>query len=399
VLETNGIKSWVREKAVEQILDYHYEEQAMEELGECLDQINYKVISPSYRRTLMNYYMACNRMEDAYFGIELYGSDLVDTEQLYLLTCVGLYLHKGQKDELLLIMAHRTFINGKYNDEVLHYLEKYLEGRLFDLLVLWEVLKKKNLDTVEYEEKLIEQMLFTGESDERMLDVLLSYLSKKENNALMEALMELYCQSCFFSGRKLPDSFFTLLDRQAKTGNPLSVPAMLSYLQWKAQTGFEPVEEERIRIRGYLKQLCAKGIVFTFYEAFEEIFSLPPIFVELTWISYYGKPERKTEAEFIIQNDKNYIRQQTVALAEVYPGFYFGSIFLFDEEKGKVYVSQEEENTVEKMVRMEQFDTGISWSRKEILNRMKEEKLQAGFMGKHYDETLLELKEQLFMLP
>ena len=33
VLETGGMKNWMREKAVEQILNYHYEEKAIEDLN------------------------------------------------------------------------------------------------------------------------------------------------------------------------------------------------------------------------------------------------------------------------------------------------------------------------------------------------------------------------------
>ena len=44
VLETSGMKSWVREKAVEQILDHHFEEKAMEELDLSLIHISLDIL-------------------------------------------------------------------------------------------------------------------------------------------------------------------------------------------------------------------------------------------------------------------------------------------------------------------------------------------------------------------
>lgn len=398
ILETGGMKNWMREKAVEQILDYHYEEKDMEDLNRCLDQINYKVISPSYRRTLMNYYMACNRMEDAYFGIELYGSDLVDAGQLYLLTCVGLYLHKDKKDDLLLVMAHRTFMNGKYNKEIVLYLREHLEGRLFDLLALWEVLKTEKLDTVEYEEKLLHQMLFTGESDERMLDVLLSYLSKTENDDLTASMLDLYSTYYFLGKKKVPDSFFVILESQAVQGNNLSLVGKLSYLSQKAKTGVK--KEEQKKVTEYLEELCRMSIVFPFYEAFEEFFTLPPLLREMTFLFYPGEIKDGQTLNLTVVNGQGRKRQESILMEKPGPGFYFGGTYLLEDETISVQTEAGEERIKEHQSPLEIFRLKgrMENSRRSLLHRMEEHKSEARTLLREYEEVLARMDEQLFIL-
>lgn len=396
VLETSGMKNWMREKAVEQILDYHYEEQAMEDLKKCLNQINYKVISPSYRRTLMNYYMACDQMEDAYFGVELYGSDLIDPEQLYLLTCVGLYLSKGEKDDLLLIMAHRTFINKRYNDEILLYLRQYFEGRIFDHLTLWEVLKEKNLDTVEYEEKILSQIVFTGESDERVLDVLLSYLEQKENDDLTVSLLDVYSSYYFIDRKKVPESFFLILEKQISKESGLSLMGKLAYLKWKASS--EVKQEERTGIKKMLAEFCSQSVVFGFFEAFYEFFMVPSLLKEMTWFTYLGEEEKETKLYFTIQNEQGRIRQEAAVMKQLCPGFYFGGVFLLENEEAKIFVSQDGEEKQGGEIRKEKIKGRISGSRRSILADMEKQKANGRQMLNQYEAALLRMEEQLTVL-
>lgn len=396
VLETSGMKGWMREKAVEQILDYHYQEQALEDLKKCLNQINYKVIRPSYRRTLMNYYMACDQMEDAYFGIELYGSDLVDMQQLYLLTCVGLYLSKGEKDELLITMAHRTFMNHRYNDEILVYLRQYFEGRIFDHLELWEVLKEKNLDTVEYEEKILTQILFTGERDERILDVLLSYLNQKEDDNLTVSMLDIYSIYYFLERKKVPESFFLILNQQMAKKNPLSFMSKLAYLKWKASVSIEP--EEKTGIKQILEDFCSQGIVFGFFESFREFFSIPALLREMTWFTYLGETDQETKLSLAIQNRNGQIRQETIPMRQLCSGFYFGGLFLLEGETYKVFAIQDQEQKTDGKIQTETIKECVAGSRKRILGEIEKQKDGSRQKMNQYEAALLRMEEQLTVL-
>lgn len=389
------IKKWIApfEKSMERKMDLHYEEKDMGALNECLDQINYEIITPSYRRTLMNYYMACNRMEDAYFGAELYGSDTMDASGLYLLTCVGLYLHKEEKDELLLVMAHKSFVGGKYNKEILLYLRQYFEGRSFDLMVLWQALKKEGLDTAEFEERLLSQMLFTGERDEGILDVLLSYLEKRENDDMTVSMLEIYSIYYFLGRKNVPDSYFAILDRQAGRENGLSFMSRLSYLLKKSQEGYSLSEKEQIK--KMVEALSDRQIVFNFYDAFAEFCEISPMLKEMTCFYCYAQENMEAKLSLVIENSEGAVRVETLDMEEIYTGFYYGRAFLLADEtvKEKRLFHQEEEILTN--VTLTRMKTPEEGSRLFVLTLMEKKKATAKKAMEQYNSLLTRMQEQL----
>lgn len=384
------------EKSLEKTLELHYEEKNMRALSECLDQINYRVVNPAHRRNLMNYYMACNRMEDAYFGAELYGSDMMDVSQLYLLTMVGLYLHKEEKDDLLLVMAHRSFIGGKYNKEILTYLRTYYEGRNFDLIKLWHELKKEGLDTVEYEERVLNQITFTGEREEGMLDVLLSYLEKRENDDLTVSMLEIYSLYYFFGRKNVPKSYFSILDRQAARENGLSFISKLAYLLRKATEGY--ALEERTCIKTFVKSFCEKHMVFDFFDAFESFVDISPILKEMTGFYCYSEEGKELKLSVVIENQQKVLRVKTTQMEEMSAGFYYGQVYLLADEviKEKRVFCQEEEMAV--VVIQNQMQKPVKNSRRQILAMMDTEKRKAGKTLEEYETLLSRMDEQLIIL-
>lgn len=367
---------------------------SVHDMQEYLEQADYQTVAPMYRRALMNYYIEQGRMEDAYFGAELYGSDLMEGNQLYLLTCVGLYLHKEEKDDLLLTMAHRSFLKKKYNKEVLLYLREHFEGRNFDLLALWEVLKREGLDTAEYEEATLNQLLMTGDREEQMLDILLSYLEKKDNDTLTESMLEIYSIYYFMGRKNMPESYFTILERQAKRENGLSFVSTLSYLLRKAEKGYEL--EERDHIRSLVEELSKKQMVFGFFDKFDTFVSIPPLWKEMTGFYYIGKEGETGQISLETSEKEGMIRRKNVRMEEVSPGFYYGKALLLPGEVVKeraLFLGNQE---IRDGIFQTKMKTKVKGSRWTILQQMEQEGTKEQL--EQYDRVLGRMEEQLRIL-
>jgi len=191
-----------------------------------------------------------------------------------MLTCVGLHLHKDQKDDLLLTMAYRCFINRRYNKDILIYLRTHFEGRIFDFHDLWTVLKKEGLLTVQFEEKILRQIRFVGSKEERLFSVLLSYMEKDGDMELAESLLEEYSRECLMqnlngsyeNGKTVPEGYVDALGRLAGKECLSRVLNCLSYLYFKAERGYK--ETEKIKIHRLVRDFCRQGVVFPFFQRF-----------------------------------------------------------------------------------------------------------------------------------
>ena len=68
---------WLKNRAVEQLLLYYQKHQEKEELARWLDRVDYSNVEADFRKTLMDFFMEVGMIENAFFGIELYGCNIM----------------------------------------------------------------------------------------------------------------------------------------------------------------------------------------------------------------------------------------------------------------------------------------------------------------------------------
>ena len=87
---------WMQVEAVEKMLVYYENHQDKRNLARWLGKIDYSNISTEFRKTLMDYYMEVGMMEDAFFGIELYGCDIMGAAKILRLASFGALCYQGK---------------------------------------------------------------------------------------------------------------------------------------------------------------------------------------------------------------------------------------------------------------------------------------------------------------
>ena len=105
---------WIQTEAVEKLLTYYENHQEKRSLARWLGKIDYSNISVEFRKTLMDYYMEVGMMEEAFFGIELYGCDIMGSAKILRLASFGAQYYQGKKDEETLFLS----VCGIYSKEV-----------------------------------------------------------------------------------------------------------------------------------------------------------------------------------------------------------------------------------------------------------------------------------------
>ena len=133
-----------------------------EELARWLDRVDYSNVEADFRKTLMDFYMEVGMIENAFFGIELYGCNIMGAVKRLRLASFGVACNENKMDETTLYLAYSAFVSKKYNRDTLSYLMEHFEGELEDLLLIWERSRKFGLETTALEERMLRQSMFTG---------------------------------------------------------------------------------------------------------------------------------------------------------------------------------------------------------------------------------------------
>jgi hypothetical protein len=258
------------------------------------------------------------------------------------------------------------------------------------------------METEEYEKKILHQMLFTGEGDERVFGVLLSYLSKTENDEMAVDMLDFYSEDYFLEKEKAPESYKTILAQQVAKKSPLSMMTRLSYLSQKAEN--PPEEEEKENIVLFLADLCRKNIVFPFFEAFDSFYEIPSMLREMTFFTWKNPKKDREVLTLTVTDGQGRSRLETVMMESVSPGYAFGSAYLLKDEKFSIQIGEmapeQKETPKEREENLETFTLSkeVKNSRRNLLYRMEQEKGKAGRMRAEYEQVLARMEEELVIL-
>ena len=309
------------------------------------------------------------------------------------------WIFKEEKDVVLLQKAYSHFVYGTYHRDMLLYLRTYMESRVFDLLELWNVLKKEAMLTAEFEKRVLDQIAFVGSKDERMLDVLKSYLLKEEDNELAERMLLQYSDSYLLNGLnknqnvkvRIPEQYFGVLEQQAEKDHLHHIKNRLSYLLYKANAGYR--EKEQQIIRNMIREFCQKEIVFPYFQRFEKLVSIPSLWKESVFF-WFTAEEKQEYVLNVVSGFGEECRKMTVAMREIASGFYYGVSYIPCFER----ILQMSASDYDGNISVAKMNEYLPGSRSHLLFKMTEEKNMAASWMTDYEKIMERMKEQLKFL-
>ena len=321
--------TWMQVRALEKLLVYFENHQNKTELGRWLEKVDYSHISEGFRKTLMDYYMEIGMTENTFFGIELYGCSIMGAAKRLKLAVFGIQHYKGAMDETTLSLAWSAFIRKKYNRDTLTYLMQHFCGETEDLLLIWERSRKFELETTDFEKRILSQCMFTGDESDDVLPVFESFYASESDPETAWAYMEyIYGRDLERKGT-LPDKIHRLIGREIMAGHVKGDEARIYYLyhfadkrDWHARA-----KEPAVWM---IQDFLDRGLYLPVYHSYHQWFHFPVDYEELTFLTYTGESGHSMVLHYQIEGeDDSYTEKQ---LSEVLPGRYVCSMNFFRKD-------------------------------------------------------------------
>ena len=303
------------------LLKYFGDHQEKEELVRWLMRTDYKDISQGFRKQLMDYYMEAGMLENAFFGVELYGSLIMGAAKQLKLASFG--------DETVLSLAYSAFLRKKYNRDTLGYLMKKFDGELLDLLLIWERGAKMKMTTPDFEKKIIYQSMLTGSHTSGVFPVFESFYNRDPSDPLaaeyLSYLSSLELQQDF----ALPDSIHQIIGEEIRLGRIQDKRSWVNFLYHFAG---KPDQHENIKeaVRLIIRQFLDEDFYLPVYQAYRQLVSLPIEYCERTFISYQGQPGQDIILYYRIEQEEEETRERH--LLEIIPGLYVDSLHFYQSD-------------------------------------------------------------------
>lgn len=325
---------WIKEKAIEAILLYYGNHNDMEGLTKWLERTDYSAITYEFREKLIAYYLKANMVENAFFGVELYGNQCIDKKQRRILAEFGVHYYDGFEDETTLALAYDCMINKQYSVRILRYLLEYFQGEIVDYLILWSRCQEVGLETEILEERLLRQCIYTGAHHDAVYDVFEHYYAENRDSELVLPYLQ-FVEELQQDISKLPVGMMRIIGKEISSGRMASSKGRIYYLYYFARHKKEQESEKEI-IRQFISELLQKDIYLPVYHVYEYMTMLPLEYKERMFFTYKGECGCEVHLYYRLQDsDQNVV---DCKLEEILPGRYVTSLYFYQNDRVDYYL-------------------------------------------------------------
>lgn len=343
---------WIKARAIEKLLDYYERHQNKEELARWLERIDYSNVSGSFRKRLMDYYMEVGMIENAYFGIELYGCGIMGAVKRLRLAVFGVRYGEGAKEDTTLYLAYSAFMNKKYNRDTLRYLMEHFRGEMEDLLLIWERSRKFGLKTSGFEKKMLEQSMFTGNDADGLFPVFEIFYQENQGDPLVERYLSYVAEKERKGSLELPESIHVIIGQEILAERITDRESKICFLYYFA--GRDQWEEQSKDAAGkIIGEMLEDEEYLPVFHRYAQWVNLPTEYLERTFLTYHGIPDKTVILYYQVEEEKGQIRKKY--LQEILPGLYCGSMYFYQSDHVN-YRLEEEGELVEDETRL-RFET------------------------------------------
>lgn len=338
ILDTH-INEFTRLSYVCEIVRYYYSEYDGYELAEEYIDVAVDKLDCDYRRMILETYMINGCFEKALEIIRDYGVCGCNPKRV-LRTC-NYYIDRVgyEENELLLAMCTHTFLNGKYDEDVLKYLVKYFNGSTKIMLDLWKAADGFDIDRNSLDERLIIQMMFVHTYNSRFEKIFEDYYNSGARKRVLEAYIGYNSYNYFVRDTVIGDDVFRIIEHQLKHEKDVIDVAKLALLLWYSNRTMS--EEQTDLAQELLDELSSKEIVFAFFRRFKGILKLPFHVRNTMVVEYVAHPDTHVVIHYIHMGAEGNKEYATEDMKMIYDGMFVKSFVLFYGESLQYYITEE----------------------------------------------------------
>ena len=342
ISQMNGLREEVRNDCMVDLVEHYYENNQIDLLEVYLNAIDFKLLSIQNREHILNLMLHREMYDRVIEGVERFGClDTMRAEKISKLCIRGITSPWEERDRAtLLSMGVFSFVKGTIEDRTLQYLTDRYNGTTKDMYEIWKAAKEKELDTVNLEERLLAQMLFTESHMDVSFRVFVSYCSTGMNRKLIRAYFSYCAYQYFVCNKQLEVGFFELLKKESFLDK--SQICILAFLKYYSEKSYL-LEAEKTFVVHYMQKLIQKKLIFPFFKQFEGQIPLPSSILDKYYVEFRANPKHKLMIHYLCKEEEEWKQEEMI---EVGYGIFVKELILFYGEYLEFYITEETDEGV-----------------------------------------------------
>ncbi len=284
-------------------------------------------------------------IREAYEVVKRYGYEGIPVSRLLKL-CTRMILQKlFDEDDGLLHMAWRLFVEGKYDSVLLDYLCEHFNGSTDQMFRILNRSVREHIETYDMPERLLAQMMFTGET--LHIDQVFDWYAagKKTSDTVVKAYFTMKSADYFLWNMETSERVFAYLEGVMHSApDKAKIPTIYMMALTKYYSTLDTLDGERKELCGRMvEQLLNEGRVFACFRDLARLMPMPESVTDKVIVEYRGGRDESPELMVrILPEDGEFSRAE---MRKVYPGIFVHQKTLFEGEELEYRIYGREDGT------------------------------------------------------
>lgn len=304
ILREKGICAATRYELNAWLIDYYNMYYVGEDFSLCYSQLCNKGLYEEDAVKLIELCITQELYRQAYELVCEYGYSKVAPLKIFRLARHIIEMNGDDENSTLLDMCSFSFVNKTYNEEILNYLVMYYNGTNEQMYEVWKACQNFKVESLVLAERIVAQMLFTGEHNGRMTEVFCYYCSNGGRRSVIQSYVAYHAYLYFIKQKKANDIVFKVIEQFLSEGKELpdvcALALLKNYSLHVHELGREQLELAGILINGF----CRENKMFEFFKKFGEVLPVPYNIIDQTIIECYDNPKARVELHYTLGGDE-----------------------------------------------------------------------------------------------
>ena len=325
------------------LLRYFEEQDRPRDLSLLLGRLNPEDIEPGDRTEIVRYLTLQGMYEKAYEWQKQLDPDKQDPRVLLRLCSRLLDQGRYREEPEMTRLCYASVVHRKYDACILRQLTERYEGSVREMEALKAAAEGFGIDTYPLCERIMEQLLYTGQDVTERMDLLRQYVAEGGRSGLEGAFLHRCAYSGVMEGQPVHRYMIHDMLRMEKNGEPLTDLCRISVLQYfaKNRDAMDAAAEEAVKRMG--SRLLEKGIQLPALREFARLIPGAEFLQDKTFVVYYGAPEEGICLHWRLLPEKGGGGEYVSArMPHLYEGIYAMSFILFPGESLQYFITAEE---------------------------------------------------------
>ncbi len=340
VSKLDGIKDRYRLLIEKEIVDYYALNYDGDVVDTYLEEVDITYLSNSSKVKIIELAIVRGMYEKAYQMMKDFGYSNIEPGRV--MKCCSKLIEKGvEQEEELTDMVVFAYKRGKYNENTLRYICQHYNATTKEMIEVWKTCNNFECASRELDERVISQILFTGECASFIGKVFDEYCKKGASYKVKKAVLVSKAYDYFAKEKVIDDVIFTHIKRAIEENEDFIDICKLAYLKHCSEENVLNVSQIEM-CKDIVYYMCNKGKRFKFYRRFDKYFKLPDSIVDKFIIEYRTTPANRVFMHYIVEkgdhNEKSYTVKE---MNEICQGVFTFEYVMFYGESFKYYISEE----------------------------------------------------------